>query len=83
MKSLGTPRLAIGKLVLALLIVVSVCAVAAEDAEVEKDRDMEKNRIQIYKENPRYWQYKGEPILLIGGSVEGQSVSDSESQRTP
>ena len=31
---------------------------------------MEKNRIQIYKENPRYWQYKGEPILLIGGSVE-------------
>ena len=31
---------------------------------------MEKNRIQIYKENPRYWQYKGEPVLLIGGSVD-------------
>ena len=31
---------------------------------------MEKSRIQIYNENPRYWQYKGEPILLIGGSVE-------------
>ncbi|MDE0015258.1 MAG: hypothetical protein OXU51_03655 [Candidatus Poribacteria bacterium] len=31
---------------------------------------MEKNRIQIYSENPRYWQYKGKPVLLIGGSVE-------------
>jgi len=26
------------------------------------------NRIQAYTENPRYWQYKGEPLLLIGGS---------------
>jgi hypothetical protein len=25
-------------------------------------------RIQPYKENPRYWQYKEEPVLLIGGS---------------
>ena len=31
---------------------------------------MQKDRIQIYKENPRYWQHKGEPILLIGGSIE-------------
>ncbi len=28
------------------------------------------DRIQIYKENPRYWQYKGKPVLLLGGSVE-------------
>ena len=26
--------------------------------------------IDIYKKNPRYWQYKGEPVLLIGGTVE-------------
>lgn len=26
--------------------------------------------IQPYQENPWYWQYKGEPILLIGGSDE-------------
>jgi hypothetical protein len=25
-------------------------------------------RIDIYEANPRYWQYKGEPVLLIGGS---------------
>ncbi|MFC1717642.1 hypothetical protein ACFL6S_28530 [Candidatus Poribacteria bacterium] len=26
------------------------------------------DRIQPYKANPTYWQYKGEPVLLIGGS---------------
>jgi hypothetical protein len=24
--------------------------------------------IQPYKENPRYWQFKGDPVLLLGGS---------------
>jgi len=27
-------------------------------------------RIRIYDKNPRYWQYKGKPVLLLGGSVE-------------
>lgn len=26
------------------------------------------DRIQHYKENPAYWQYKGRPVLLLGGS---------------
>ncbi len=26
------------------------------------------DRIKPYKANPRYWQYKGEPVLLLGGS---------------
>jgi hypothetical protein len=26
------------------------------------------DRIQPYKANPRYWQYKGKPVLLLGGS---------------
>jgi hypothetical protein len=25
-------------------------------------------RIRPYEKNPRYWQYRGEPILLLGGS---------------
>ncbi len=25
-------------------------------------------RIRPYENNPRYWQYKGEPVLLLGGS---------------
>lgn len=26
------------------------------------------DRIQPWKDNPRYWQYQGEPVLLLGGS---------------
>ncbi len=70
MKSLWESHIANGKLVLALLVFVSLFLITAKEINAEKDKDMEKNRIQIYKENPRYWQYKGEPILLIGGSVE-------------
>ncbi len=69
MKSLCRPYFAIGRLLLVMLIFVALCS-TAQKTEAKKDTEMEKNRIQIYKENPRYWQYKGEPILLIGGSVE-------------
>jgi len=27
-----------------------------------------KKRIEIYKQNPAYWQYNGKPVLLLGGS---------------
>lgn len=27
-------------------------------------------RIQPYEKNPRYWQYEGQPVLLLGGSKE-------------
>ncbi|MFQ6035703.1 MAG: hypothetical protein ACE5NM_07630 [Sedimentisphaerales bacterium] len=27
-----------------------------------------KMRIEIYKQNPAYWQYNGKPVLLLGGS---------------
>jgi len=28
----------------------------------------QKNRIDIYGNNPAYWQYKGKPVLLLGGT---------------
>lgn len=56
-------------LMLALLACISFYS-APQDTKAEKDTEMKKNRIQIYKENPRYWQYKGKPVLLIGGSVD-------------
>lgn len=31
---------------------------------------LEQNRIKPWSRNPFWWQYKGEPTLLIGGSVE-------------
>lgn len=31
---------------------------------------MSDDRIQVCKDNPRYWQHRGRPVLLLGGSVE-------------
>ena len=58
------------KFVLALFVFVSLYATTGQEIKAEEKTDMEENRIKIYTKNPRYWQYKGEPILLIGGSVE-------------
>ena len=40
----------------------TLCAVCAAEAVPNADR------IQPYPGNPYYWQYKGEPVLLFGGS---------------
>ncbi len=38
--------------------------------------------IRPYAENPRYWQYKGEPVLLLGGSKDDNlfQIPDLEAQ---
>ncbi len=51
---------------------------------LERDAD----RIQLYPKNPFYWQYRGKPVLLLGGSSSdclfqgtsdlGQIATDSE-----
>ena len=56
------------KFVLVLSMFVFLYLAIAK-TKAEENTKMKKERIQIYTENPRYWQYKGEPILLIGGSV--------------
>ncbi len=45
-------------LVLAMLLSLAITTAFANTAD----------RIQPYSENPYYWQYEGEPILLLGGS---------------
>ncbi|MDE0316977.1 MAG: hypothetical protein OXM61_19015 [Candidatus Poribacteria bacterium] len=70
MKGLWRPHMVINNFVLVLLIFMFVCSAIAWEIKAKKDIQMGKNRIQVYKENPRYWQYKGKPILLIGGSVD-------------
>ncbi|MCK5801652.1 MAG: hypothetical protein KAI66_02410, partial [Lentisphaeria bacterium] len=63
----------------ALLSVSVVCCivflgvssvVAADKVKVERGEWTMPNadRIRPYKANPRYWQYKGKPVLLLGGS---------------
>ena len=44
---------------LTMIIVANAAALCAADA---------REQIGIYEKNPRYWQYKGQPILLLGGS---------------
>ena len=69
MKSRWLPLLTLGKPVLTLLVFIFLCSTAYE-TKAEEDAEIEKERIRIYSANPRYWQYKGEPLLLIGGSAE-------------
>lgn len=38
-------------------------------------------RIQPYAKNPFYWQYKGEPVLLLGGSREDNLFNEPEGLR--
>jgi hypothetical protein len=59
-----------------LAIVISGCS----------DRSENNNRIKPYYENPYFWQYKGKPVLLLGGSgddnlfnhpeIDGKSLAD-------
>ena len=46
--------------------IISSCRVASQ-AE-QNDESREDLRIKPWSENPRYWQYKGEPVMLLGGS---------------
>jgi hypothetical protein len=47
-----------------VMILVGVMALLSASTQAADDA------IEIYKENPAYWQYKGKPVLLIGGSVD-------------
>ena len=53
---------------LAVAVVAGSSAVGQERAKQEAPMMSENDRIQPYKANPRYWQYKGKPVLLLGGS---------------
>ena len=40
------------------------------------------NRIKPYTENPRYWQFKGQPVLLLGGTDDDNLFQWTGSQLT-
>jgi hypothetical protein len=48
---------------LLLLVLATACTTCFATATKE-----ELNRIQPWSKNPRYWQYRGRPVLLLGGS---------------
>ncbi|MCA9442678.1 MAG: hypothetical protein KC964_17880, partial [Candidatus Omnitrophica bacterium] len=65
---LSTPRV-----LATLMILVSMIPATAEG---------NRRRIHVYPENPRYWEYEGAPVVLIGGSVEDNlfQIPDLEGQ---
>ena len=48
-----------------IIIVLSLFSLLARPSAAN---DKNADRIKPYAENPRYWQYKGKPVLLLGGS---------------
>lgn len=53
-----------------LLLLIAAAAVVLNAAGVSQLRAQDENtdRIKPYDKNPRYWQYKGRPVMLLGGS---------------
>jgi hypothetical protein len=52
-----------------LVAVTVACLYATRDLYGEETKDMSvSNGIRPYEKNPFYWQYRGKPIVLIGGS---------------
>jgi hypothetical protein len=47
-------------------LMTAIALSAVTNAKVQENRN--KNSIKPYKINPRYWQYKGQPVMLLGGS---------------
>ncbi|MEX0928613.1 MAG: putative collagen-binding domain-containing protein [Balneolales bacterium] len=50
-----------------LVLIMPIFLLACLNPSTEAER-LEIERIQPYPDNPYYWQYKGEPLFLIGGS---------------
>ncbi len=48
-----------------IIIVLSLFSLLATPSAAD---DINADRIKPYAKNPRYWQYKGKPVLLLGGS---------------
>ena len=48
-----------------LLVLCNSCTSGHKDIA---DNTMKKSYLKPYSENPRYWEYKGQPVLLLGGS---------------
>ncbi|MDP6722126.1 MAG: DUF6298 domain-containing protein, partial [Pirellulaceae bacterium] len=53
-----------------VLFLIAAIAIVLNTSRVPQLSAQDKNaeRVQPYSKNPRYWQYKGEPVMLLGGS---------------
>jgi hypothetical protein len=51
-----------------MLTTVTIAALAVTACLSAMAQGLDADRIRPYDANPQYWQYKGEPVLLLGGS---------------
>jgi hypothetical protein len=51
-----------------LVLAVSAAFATTNGAAIGFAADINADRIQPWRNNPRYWQYKGQPTMLLGGS---------------
>ncbi len=51
-----------------LLSILLLMATGGKIQAIESFGEQNNNSIKVYAENPMYWQYKGKPVLLLGGS---------------
>jgi uncharacterized protein DUF6298 len=52
-------------LLFAFIVIVYSCSPGPRKNKINT---LDKGMIKPWSENPRYWEYKGEPVLLLGGS---------------
>lgn len=60
-----------------IIIFVFTATLVITSCEPAVENDMP-GRIKIYSENPYYWEYNGEPVLLLGGSREDNLFNHPE-----
>ena len=53
-----------------IVIINVIFLLAVSGCQPGQGGNPDENHIKPYKENPRYWQYKGKPVLLLGGSMD-------------
>jgi hypothetical protein len=51
-----------------MLIITAIAALALAASFTAMARGLDDDRIRPYEQNPYFWQYKGAPVLLLGGS---------------
>jgi hypothetical protein len=61
-------------------LLISACVLALVFCRQPETTDFQ-GAIRIYHDNPFYWEYKGEPVLLIGGSREDNLFNHPEGLR--
>ncbi len=68
------------KIALAVAFVTLACGIAGGQAMEREPVMANDQRIRPWTEDARYWQYRGEPVLLLGGSREDNlfQISDLE-----